>query len=133
VYTNGTPADVEVDIPADGHLLVLVGRTGIVVQTTDVDESPPEDISSVAVQLRVSGTEPVRMYIDLDRYTINAGAQLDLDLAPGKHKVSVRNGDGTVVWAHGFLTIEGADTIVIQIGEGRLPEVSGEGRFTSGG
>ena len=134
VYTNGTPEDMEVLVPANSHLLVMVGRSGTVVQSIDTENTPVDaEVTSVAVQLRVSGSEPVRFYIERKRYSLSAGEQLDLTLAHGKHKVSARNEDGTLVWAHGLLTVAGSETIIIQLTEGRMPEVSGQGRFTSGG
>lgn len=132
VYTNGTPQDLEVVVPASGTLDVLVGRTGLSVDPSATRSVPNEvPAGDVAVQVRMTGPIGARLYLDDKRFEVGAGSQVDLALPTGDHPLSVRNENGTVVWASGTLKVEGPDAVVVQLSEGRLPEVSGRGTFAS--
>jgi hypothetical protein len=117
--------------PAPERALILVGRTGTTVRT---DARPiTAEATRVPVELRGSGPGPVQIRIAADRYQIDAGSTFGLSLATGEYPVSVRSPDGTAIWATGRLRVSGGDIVVVQIGEGRLPEVSGAGVFIANG
>jgi hypothetical protein len=130
IYTNGSPDDISIVVPAAGTTRVLVGRSGLSVDK-QVSEDPEAGLP-VPVQLRVAGSQGVRLSLDNKRYQVEPGEQIDIELMSGRHQLSVRNDEGTVIWAKGTLTIEGPDAVLVQFSEGRMPEVSGRGRFASG-
>ena len=132
VYTNGNPEEIEVIVPPDDTLMVLVGRTGLSIDARVASAARKVGTAPVAVQVRMRDTIGARLYVGQDRYKIGPSAQLDLQLPVGPHTLSVRSDDGTVVWASGTLDVRGPDAVVVQVSEGRMPEVSGKGSFSSG-
>lgn len=133
IYTNGVHEDLAIDVPSDDELQVLVGRTGTTVEGQELSlPSEQEEVTEVAVQFRVHGTEPVRMVLGKRRFDLATDEQVDVTLKPGSHKLSLRNEDGTVIWASGMLRLTGPEDVVVQITEGRMPEVGGGGEFSSG-
>jgi len=132
VYTNGQPQDLSITMPADGEIHLLIGRTGVTVDQQSALSDDDEQVM-VPIQIRVAGSVGVQLVVERERYALKAGEQRSLEWASGDHQVSVRSHDGTVVWARGTLTVSGKDLVLVQLSEGRLPEVSGQARFTSGG
>lgn len=132
VYTNGSPEDLEVVVPVGGELAVLVGRMGLSVDPRATQAVATEvAMSDVSVQVRMAGPIGARLMLGNERYEVGAGSQVELSLPTGDHALSVRNENGTVVWATGTLKVQGPDPVVVQLSEGRLPEVSGRGAFAS--
>lgn len=133
VYTNGLPNDLDVVVPTGGEVHLMAGRSGLSVSTAAL-AAPVEVLADarIPVQLRMADSIGARVHVDQQRIAVGAEAQVDLLLAPGKHAVSVRSDDGTVVWASGTLTVSGPGTVVMQLSEGRMPEVSGKGSFSTG-
>lgn len=127
LYTNGQPTDVSLDLTAGERARVLVGRTGITVD--DPGSAPAASKEPVAVAFRFVGSGSTRVVLDGKKLVVEAGQGLLLDLPPGSHPMSVRSSDGTVIWASGALDLEGGDSVVVQVAEGRMPEVSGPGAF----
>lgn len=132
VYTNGNPEEIDIEVAADDSLMVLIGRTGLSIDAKVAEGLREVPDAPVAVQVRMSDSIGAKIYVDRDRYMVGPNAQLDLQLPAGSHKVSVRSDDGTVVWATGTLSVDGPDAVVVQLSEGRMPEVSGQGSFSSG-
>lgn len=132
VYTNGNPEEIDIEVPEDDSLMVLVGRTGLSIDARVAEGLREVPDAPVAVQVRMSDSIGAKLIVDRDRYAIGPNAQLDLQLPAGAHRLSVRSDDGTVVWASGTLNVHGPDAVVVQVSEGRLPEVSGKGSFSSG-
>jgi len=130
VYTHGQPHDVNVAIEPGKEVSVVVGRTG--VSSEQVDAGPTAS-GSVPVEFRVLDGMASMIRIAGAKHTIPQGERLTLDLPVGTHPVSVRSADGTIIWASGRLTVDGGESVVVQVAEGRLPEVSGDGRFDPGG
>jgi len=131
VYVDGSPQDVNVDIHPGNETHVLVGRTGVSV--TRSETQPPGPVDAVAVELRVVGGGAAQIRVDGERHRLSGGDRLTLTLQPGPHAMSVRSQDGTAIWAAGTLSLTGGTPVVVQIAEGRLPEVGGPGRFEPGG
>lgn len=132
VYTNGLPNDLDIVVPQDGEVHLLAGRSGVTVG--NAARAVPVEVAAtteIPVQVRMTDNTGARLHVDQHRYEIGAGAQLDLSLPSGSHDVSIRSENGTVVWAHGTLMVTGPDPVVLQLSEGRLPEVSGKGSFSS--
>jgi len=131
VYVDGNPQDVNVDIQPGSETHVLVGRTGVSV--TKAETQPASDVDAVSVELRVVGGGAAQIRVDGERHHLSGGDRLTLTLPPGSHAMSVRSSDGTAIWAAGTLSLTGGAPVVVQIAEGRLPEVGGPGRFDPGG
>jgi hypothetical protein len=132
VLTNGTPRHVAVDVPRVGTAVVMVGRTGITTGLRDAELA--EAGSLTPVELRVAGDQDVMVQIGDQRWRINARASKGIEVPIGVHTISVRSGNGTVVWATGTLELASAGPVVLQLAEGRMPEVSGQGSaFHPGG
>ena len=130
IYTHGDPEDFPVQIEPDAQTRVVVGRTGITLDS--LAAAPADPATPVAVELRsVGGSAQVRLAdrrIELDN-----GERVSVQLAPGDHRMSVRSRDGTVIWATGVLEVGVGEGLVVQVAEGRLPELSGAGRFHASG
>ena len=130
VYTNGEPEDLVVEIMPTGESLLIIGRTGI---TTGQPSAPAHDADAVAqVSFRAAGSIASQIRLGAERFTLQPDAVHPLELPAGPHDISVRSADGTAIWATGVLTLDGG-AVVIQVAEGRLPEVTGDGRFTARG
>jgi hypothetical protein len=131
LYTNGNPTDLPIDIAEDQEARVLVGRSGVTT-TTGPAPAAPDVTVPVPVEFRVVGTPGAQIRVGDGRHVVRSGAVFSLQLVPGSHPMSVRSADGTAIWATGTLEITGSP-VVVQISEGRMPEVSGSAAFTGGG
>jgi hypothetical protein len=129
VYTQGKPNDLRIHVDGERGLKVLVGRTGV---STEQAAAPDLD-ATVAVEFRVMGTRAATLRLDDGKHKVQPGQPLALELDAGSHPLSVRSEDGTVIWASGVLAISGAAPVVVHVTEGRMPEVSGGGAFSTGG
>jgi hypothetical protein len=128
----GAPQQVQVHIPPPGErAVVLAGRSGL---TTELRPAPRlAAAGEVPVSLRVTGGASLQVRIDAQRLLVEPGAGLTLALPAGPHPMSVRSREGTVIWASGTLHLAGDQTVVVQLGEGRLPETSGAGSSFAAG
>ncbi len=131
VYTNGDPTDIPLSIDGDGRSRVLVGRTGITVDS--VVSTAEAEATVVPVEFRAVGTMGAELRVGTERYAVPAGGSMQIELPSGSHRLSVRNSDGTVIWASGQLAVTGSERVFVQVAEGRLPEVSGKGSFVGPG
>ncbi len=129
VVRNGEPETLRVEVPAQGAAVVLVGRNG--TSTGFRNMAPAAPVSGeAAVDVRVMGNEPLQLRVDAQRLQISPGDILSMTLTAGSHRVSVRNADGTAIFATGSLLVDGRDEpAVLQIAAGRLPETSGAVTF----
>ena len=75
------------------------------------------------------GGEPVSVWFGEERWLIASGSVHHAPVPQGEHTLSIRNADSTIVWARGGLLIQGAGAVVMQVGAGRAPEVSGAGQW----
>jgi hypothetical protein len=131
ILTNGTPRTGKVDVPATGKATVMVGRTGL---TTGQSASEPDADGTATLQFRVVGSRGVLVQLGDDRFRIDSNSQKGIVMPIGSYDMRVRSADGTVVWANGRLELSRAVPVVVQLAEGRLPEVSGPGSsFSPGG
>ena len=137
VFINGTPTERAVNVSEGAPTHVLVGRSGLSIEAPQVadatDSTDEEPAGPVELQVRVMGDEGVRMVVNGTRHQFALGAEQSLDLPPGRHRIALQNAEGTVIWARGLLHLEGPDPVVMLVSAGRMPEVAGQGRFTSGG
>lgn len=130
VYTHGQPHDLPLRLPEGEEVTVVVGRSGLSSAAVVGASAPVSGV--VPVEFRVVGGAPAMLRFSDARHTIANGDRLTLDLPVGSHDVSIRSGDGTVIWAVGRLTVGGGE-MVVQLAEGRVPEVSGGGSFDANG
>jgi len=124
VMLNGKPESVDVAIPAEGGTTLVIGRSGIT--TGQIAAAEPAADGPAKVEIRVSGAAGVMVQVDEKRHRLGAGEVLTIDLDQGTHKLQIRDHAGTVVWARGTLEVAGAE-MVVQVAEGRMPEVAGTG------
>ncbi|MEZ4321925.1 MAG: hypothetical protein R3F61_30920 [Myxococcota bacterium] len=131
VLTNGTPRLTAVDVLSDGQATVMIGRTGLTTgQVLDEDDAD----GNARVEFRVAGDQNVLVQLDDDRYKVDGHGYKGITVPVGSYRMSVRSGTGTVVWATGRLELHQAGEVVVQLAEGRMPEVSGGGSsFHPGG
>jgi hypothetical protein len=129
---GGDPVEVPVTVPLgpEQRAVVVIGRTGTTAHTEVTAESTA---NPAQVEVRVAGPGSVQVRVDDRRWTLTSAKTLSLDLAAGGHPVTLRSQDGTVIWATGTLSIIGGDSVVVQVSEGRLPEVSGNGSYFAAG
>lgn len=125
VLTNGTPRPLKVDVSRTATAVVLVGRNGLTA--TARLEPLPEEEGITPVEVRVVGTEEVLVQIGKERFRLKPGAFRSLTVPVGRHAMRVKSSSGTVLWASGFLELTRTEPVVLQITEGRMPEVSGSG------
>lgn len=124
VFTDGKPSELEVDVDVDRGARVVIGRTGITTEAPG--EKAPAAEGPRAVEVRSVAHEDLLVVVADQRYKVAPGDRLALELDPGDHRLSVRAGNGTVVYAAGTLRV-GDAALVIQVSEGRVPEVAGAG------
>ena len=122
---NGNAKPLDIEIPEEGQAHLLIGRNGITTSNT----APPSAIPAgpVNVQFRVPGQESLQIRIGNERHVVQPAAKLDLSLAAGHHPIEIRNGQGTTIWARGSLHIGLGDDVIVQLSDGRTPEVVGSG------
>lgn len=121
LITGSDPFDVDVQVPAAGHAVIVVGRTGV---TTGQVAPPPPASEDVPAELRVAGLDDLMLVLDGDRHALASGSVTALTLSRGEHPLSLRSRDGTLVWARGVLHITGGTPIILQLSEGLMPEVA---------
>ncbi len=131
VYTQGEPTNLPIVLKAGKELSVVVGRTGITLEESAV-ASAPADAATVPVEFRCVGA-PLQIRLDRERLQLAEGDKVSVDLAPGRHEMSVRNAAGTVMWATGTLEVQPRRGLVVQVSDGRMPELFGPGRFHARG
>ncbi len=127
VWVDGKPNDVQVDIPEAGEAWVIVGKSGITTEAknTEVGDTP------TSVEFRA--VETVLLQLEGQRHLVRPDTPLVLELAQGKHPVKVRSADGLTIWAQGQLSLSGDTEVIVQLAEGRSPEVAGrDGRWEGG-
>jgi hypothetical protein len=122
VWVDGSPHDVTIVVPHDGESTLIVGETGI---TTDTPPRPKGEVGPV--EFRVAGSTEVLLVVDDRKLRLGPNDVLRLDLSDGSHTISLRDASGTVVWAKGMLDVRQPRGVVVQMAEGRLPEVMGDG------
>ncbi|MBX2798812.1 MAG: hypothetical protein KTR31_14145 [Myxococcales bacterium] len=133
LYTNGDASDFPLVLAAGGEVRVMVGRTGISLDdSADPTAASDDEAQTVPVEFRTMG-RGVQLRLDRQRITLTEGERKSVELAPGNHRLSVRSQDGTVIWANGTLEVQRGASLVVQVAEGRMPELSGSGRFHAGG
>lgn len=124
VTVDGTPRALEVQVGAR-PVVVFVGRTGLTV-----DAGPAPVVATLGdATVRFVTPEGSRLLVQVDgrRVPVPPGGGVPVTLPVGEHTMSVRNADGTQVYARGTLVLRGTGDVVVQITEGRVPETSGEG------
>lgn len=130
IYVAGTPDDHALDVRSGDALTFLVGRTGTTL--SDSGSAAPVAAGPSRVGFRVVGAAAVELRVDDVRTLVKAGTEHVLDLPAGSHPLSLRNADGTAIWSTGVLEVTGG-TAIVQLSEGRMPEVSGGAVFHAGG
>jgi hypothetical protein len=127
ILTNGNPTERVVTFTNE-PVKLLIGRTGITIGSAEVKETPSADTKQVnQVELRSTSRLPLLITIGPDRYILAAGGTKVLTISSGEHPISIRNDNGTAIFATGTLILKGSDNIVLQLSEGRVPEVTGDG------
>lgn len=128
---NGAARKLTLDVPEKEVLQIIVGRNGITHSKMSHNETPAQPRE---VAFRATGRESVRIRLAGELRMVNPGEELILELAPGAHPFELRNARGTLIWARGMLNISGQSNVVVQMSEGRMPEVIGAGsRFQASG
>ena len=122
MWVDGRPHDRLVDVPIDGTVVMVAGKTGLTASTQVI---PPDLGRAATLEVRSTGTEPLRVDLAGDRYVIDPGAVMAIDVIVGTHSFELRNGAGTFIWTTGSLVV-GGDT-VLQVSGGSMPEVLGQG------
>lgn len=131
IYTNGNPTDVPVDLTDGAGTRIVVGRTGISLAA--VDQPVAEATGPISVEFRFVGQGGAQLRVDKKPHAVQPGQDLTLALGAGVHPISVRSTDGTAIWATGTLEVAPGRPMVVQLSEGRMPEVSGAGAWHPGG
>ena len=131
LLVNGKPKEIAVDIPETGSVRVIVGRNGI---SHTVDQTPVEAKEQTEVVFRALGSEPLQLRLGTKRHIVTPDAEFSTTLPTGRHPIEVRNLDGTLLWAAGQLELSGLEQVIVQLVEGRMPEVIGhESQFYTRG
>ena len=124
LLVNGEPKNIAIQIPEDGDVRVVVGRNGI-SHTTDA--KPTVAQKETAVTFRALGVEPIQLRLGNKRHVVTPDEEFSTTLQSGRHPVEIRNLEGTLLWAAGQLELSGLENVVVQLIEGRMPEVVGKG------
>ena len=131
VLVNGNPSSVRMNIPETGYAQLVVGRNG----TSIADKTIHAEIMAESpVTFRAVGRESVQIRLNNQKHLVSPEREFKQTLATGTHKLEIRNEGGTLVWAKGVLNVSGKEPVVLQLSEGRLPEVIGlDSEFSSSG
>mgnify|MGYP004356100219 CR=1 FL=1 len=128
IFTNGESTTQTVDFQGRTEATVVIGRTGISwpqdILAVPVGDEAPEIEGRVV--FRSVADEDVIVTVDRIRETLSPGEERVIVVGAGQHPMTVRNAEGTVIWVRGALHIRTDDTIV-QLADGRMPEVLGAG------
>jgi len=127
VVRDGKPEQLALNVPVDGEMVVVIGKTGT-TSTSATKATTPDPNAPVELEVRVSGNAPVQLRVGDQRFDLAPGRVMKLELPPGSHAYSFRNRNGTLVWARGTLVLE-SGAVVLQLAEGRMPELSGDARI----
>lgn len=131
VTTGGMPSSFQVDV-GPRPTVVIVGRSGISVSQDDQEQVVP--MGDAQVRFRSAHNERLMVQVGNQRVVVSAGDGILIPLPVGEYPMTVRNPDGTSIFARGMLQVRGGADLVVQISEGMLPETSGEGvAFHPGG
>lgn len=127
IMTNGYPNERTITIGKEpAHL--LVGRSGISFGKAEVVVPTQSNTGlSSTIELRSTSRLPLMIYIGEEKHILAAKATKELEIAAGEHTISVRNDAGTAIFASGVIVTDGEHQVIVQLSEGRVPEVSGEG------
>jgi len=125
LFVDGEPQFFRVEIKNDKPTWFVVGRNGVSV--TQGHLVAPEGPSTA--ELRVTGKGGVRFTLGKELYQLGPGEHRSLSLEPGEYPVDLRDAKGTAIWARGTLKVEPGATLVVQLADGRLPEITGAGAF----
>ena len=120
----GNPTVLRLQVSDGAATHVVVGRTGI---STRTQATPDTDQGPAVVEIRAVGREGLQFKIADQRFQLSPGDQHTLELPPGRHPVELRSGSGLAIFAAGVLDVQGGGPIVVQLSEGRAPEVVGAG------
>ncbi len=123
LFVDGKPQFFSVEIKNDKPTWFVVGKTGITV-------SQPEATAATGpakAEFRVSGTGTVQLRLGDAVYRLAPGDSKSIELEPGEHPMSLRDSKGTAIWARGMLNIQPGGVMIVQLADGRLPEVVGSG------
>lgn len=133
LYIGGEATDTPIVFQEGEAVTLMVGRTGVTVdESVTADDAPVAAVEAVPVEFRCVDAG-AQLRIDDERVIIEPGSTVAVDLALGNHRVSFRNHDGTVIWATGTLQVQAGEKLVVQVSDGRLPELFGAGRFHATG
>lgn len=131
IVREGKPEEIEITVPGEGAALVLIGRTGTTVTDPEPEaQEAPNPDAPAEIEVRVRANESLQLRLGASRYELNSGEVVKVALPRGKHPISVRNVRGTVIWAQGTLNVRG-DHVVLQLSEGRMPEITGDASLIS--
>lgn len=124
VVTNGQARVLAIDVSTSHKTVVLIGRNGL----TSSNVAHTEDLTGDApIELRAAGNQDVLVTIGDQRWHVDADGSMVVMVPVGQHAMTVRSGDGHVLWARGRIDLTRAAEVIVQLSEGRLPEVSGTG------
>jgi hypothetical protein len=127
IMTNGNPSERMVTI-GDTPAQLLVGRSGISIGEAEVVvRAQAETGLSSTLELRSTSKLPLMVYIGQEKHVLPAKATKVLEVKAGQHSISVRNDSGTAIFASGAIVTDGEHRVIMQLSEGRVPEISGEG------
>ncbi len=124
VLVGGSPTHLRLQVDGVAATHVVVGRTGI---STRREVRVDPEAGPATVELRAVGREGLTVILGDRRIRLAPGDQQVLELPAGRHTAQLRSGDGLAIYATGLLDIQGPGPIVVQVSEGRAPEVVGVG------
>lgn len=124
VYRDGIGRKLEVAIPAQGAVRLLVGSEAL---DTDTPPVQPTDAAPPLVELRAAPGQSFSLLIDGERSgTLSSRASVVIDdLAVGEHSFELRSSDMLTVWVRGTLILRAGDNLIVRAAEGRMIEVFG--------
>ena len=132
VVRGGRPEELGVEVFPRDPVLLVVGRTGTSVGVPELEPRVEVATGPASLEVRVAGSGSMQVRIDGARHELGPGAVMSMQIPVGKHPMSVRSADGTVIWATGDLDIKGP-AAVLQLSEGVMPELTGDATFVAHG
>lgn len=127
VYRKGEAETIEVTVPSEGRVRLLVSEDRLETGDRPVAEIPPDGGPAPAVELRPEPGQRFTVIVDGKRLAVlGPSTPLRLeDLAAGTHRLELRSVDNTTIWARGTLTLVPGDDLALGVTEGKPVQVFG--------
>ena len=127
VYRNGDAQTIEVEVPDQGRVRLLVGAESLETDRPPALGDAEAEGPPPVLELRGAKGQRFSVILDGRRHSVlgpDRPARLEgLDVGP--HSIELRSADNLTIWARGTVDLQLGDEVALGIQEGRPVEVFG--------